>query len=166
MWRKQEDDGFRARGKTRANQAWYWEEQITGADVDYVVAGGYADVMIGHDAPNGIQGIDRVIRGNPHGFHIADILYAQEGRDLYTEAFRGVGPKFLFHGHYHFPVNEHIQRPGGEYEVDTTHVIGLDCEFSNYSMAVLDTDTQTAEHIDHTTLLFQYRKDNFTWPRS
>jgi len=145
----------------RANLHWYWEEQITGADVDYVKAGGYADVMIGHDAPNGIQGIERVIRGNPHGFHIADILYAQEGRDLLTEAFRAVAPRFYFHGHYHFPVNEEIRVRNDD---GWCHVIGLDCEFNNYSMAVLDTETLTARNINHNELLAEYRKENFVWP--
>jgi len=140
-----------------ANMNWYPEEQITGADVDYVKAGGYADVMVGHDAPHGIQGIESKIRGNPHGFHIADILYAEEGRLLLTEAFRGVAPMIYVHGHYHFPVNEYIQRPGADYG-DETHIIGLDCEAHNFSMAELDTADGVIYNIDHTTLLFQYRK--------
>lgn len=161
-WRKEDDDFHDARGTVRANRYWYPEEQITGADVDYVVAGGYADVMVGHDAPHGIQGIERVIKGNPHGFRQADLLYAEEGRILYTEAFRAVAPRFLFHGHYHFPVNEHIRAHN---EGGWCHVIGLDCEFSNYSMAVLDTEAGTAYNIDHKTLLFQYRKDGIAkWP--
>lgn len=159
-WRMQYD--ALSKNQYQANKHWYWEEQITGADVDYVKEGGYADVMICHDAPNGIQGIDRIIRGNPHGFHIADLLYAQEGRILLTEAFKAVSPKFFFHGHYHFPVNEEIRSHNDD---GWTHIYGLDCEFKNYSMAVLDTDTQTVEPIDHTTLLFNYRKDNFSWPK-
>ncbi|UDL16438.1 phosphatase [Microbacterium phage Zooman] len=155
-WRLQLDK--RSKDKYKANQLWYPEEQITGADVDYVKAGGYADVMIGHDAPHGIQGIERVIKGNPHGFHVADLLYAEEGRLLMTEAFRGVAPEFFFHGHYHTPVNENIQRPGGEYG-EITHVIGLDCEFNNYSMAVIDTETRTARNIDHYDLLMEFRNE-------
>jgi Predicted phosphoesterase len=164
-WRAAADRKRANKGEFQANQNWYWEEQITAADVDYVVAGGYADVMIGHDAPHGIQGIESRIKGNPHGFHIADILYAEDGRKLMTEAFQGVAPRFFFHGHYHFPVNEWIQRPKGEYGLDKTHVIGLDCEFNNYSMAILDTVEQSAWNVDHKTLLFQYRKDGIgTWP--
>ena len=150
-----------------ANKYWYAEEQITDADVDYTVSGGYADVMIGHDAPHGIQGIERVIRGNPHGFHVADLLYAEEGRLRMTEAFRGVAPEFFFHGHYHTPVNENIQRPGGEYG-DITHVIGLDCEFNNYSMATIDTETRTATNIDHDKLLAEFRDElnGRPWPKN
>jgi hypothetical protein len=162
-WRLQLDN--RSKDKYKANQLWYAEEQITQADVDYVVAGGYADVMIGHDAPHGIRGIERAIQGNPHGFHMADLLYAEEGRLLMTEAFRGVAPEFFFHGHYHTAVNENIQRPGGQYG-DITHVIGLNCEFNNYSMAVLDTETRTARNIDHNDLLTEFRGElngNRSW---
>lgn len=141
-----------------ANKAWYGEEQITQEDVDYTVSGGYADVMIAHDAPHGIRRIEEVIKGNPHGFNPVDLMYAEEGRILMTEAFRGVAPKIFFHGHYHFPVNEHLQRPGGEYG-ETTHVIGLDCEFNNYSMAILDTETQTARNLDHDQHLADFRAE-------
>ena len=147
-----------ARKPNNANKYWYAEEQITRADVDYTVAGGYADVMIGHDAPHGIQGIERVIKGNPHGFHPADLLYAEEGRLLMTEAFRGVGPSLFFHGHYHTPVNEYIQRPNGEWG-EETHVIGLDCEFNNYSMAIIDTQSRTARNINHNDLLSTFRAE-------
>ncbi len=149
-----------ARRSASANLDWYWEEQIRGEDVDYVVAGGYADVMIGHDAPHGIAGVENAIRG-PHNWHIADVLYAEEGRRLLTEAFRGVNPAFYFHGHYHMPIDEHIQVHGGEWG-EYTHVIGLNKEAHNFSTAILDTDTKIAYAIDHTTLLFQYRKDR-TW---
>lgn len=164
MWRKARDAAHQ--GKYQANQNWYPEEQITGADVDYAVAGGYADVMVCHDAPHGIQGIERAIKGNPYGFHIADLLYAEEGRKLLTEAFRGVGPEFFYHGHYHTPINEFIQRPSGEYG-DSTHVIGLDCEFKNYSTAILDTEARATYNIDHTKLLDEFRREmNKQWRSS
>ncbi len=163
-WRREDDAARKGwNGKEPTNLLWYWQEQITGADVDYTVAGGYADVMVCHDAPNGIQGIDSKIRGNPHGFHISDILYAQEGRDILSEAVRGVAPRFFYHGHYHFPVLEHIRAHN---DIGWTYVIGLDCEFNNYSTAILDTELGLTSNIDHTTMLFQYRKDNFTWPSS
>jgi len=158
-WRAAADRDFKAKGKTRANQYWYWEEQITGADVDYVVADGYADVMVCHDAPRGVPGVESQIKGNPHGFHVADILYAEEGRILLTEAFDAVAPKFFFHGHYHFPVNELIKTPGHD---SFTQVIGLDREFNNYSMGILDTETQIASNIDHKALLRQFRTEKFS----
>lgn len=164
MWRREYDS--RSKNKNQANKHWYFEEQITSADVDYVVQEGPADVMVCHDAPHGIQSIERVIKGNPHGFHVADLLYAEEGRILLTEAFRGVAPKVFFHGHYHFPVNELIQRPGAEYG-EFTQIMGLDCEFKNYSTAVLDTETLTAINLDHTEALDDFRKEmNKRWRSS
>jgi len=162
MWRKKNDDYYDARGKIRANRHWYPEEQITEADVDYVVTDGYADVMVGHDAPHGIRTIEDRISGNPLGFHIADILYAEEGRTLYTKAFKGVGPRYLFHGHYHFPVDESIQRPNAEFG-EETHVIGLHCELNNFSTAILDTETGGVYAVDHKKLLTTYRTGGATW---
>lgn len=158
-WRVEWDE--RKNEQYIANRAWYAEEQITWEDVEYVSAGGYADVMVCHDAPNGVQGIDRIIRGNPHGFDAADLLYAADGRNRLTEAFKAVSPLFFFHGHYHFPVNEEVRVHNQD---GWCQIIGLDCEFNNYSMAVLDTEKLKVEQIDHTQLLSDYRKDNFVWP--
>lgn len=141
-----------------ANKNWYSEEALTPEDVKYVSEGGYADVMVCHDAPHGVQGIDRVISGNPHGFKQVDLIYAEAGRNLMTEAFRAVAPELFFHGHYHTPVYEEIQRPGAEWG-ETTRIIGLDCEFNNYSMAILDTETGDAINIDHRDLLAEYRAE-------
>lgn len=145
-------------GRVYGDAPWYPEEQITQEDVDYVVAGGYADVMVAHDAPSGVPTIDKAIDGNPHGFNMIDVRYAEDGRRLITEAFRGVGPKYFFHGHYHIPVNDYIQRPNAEYG-EQTRIVGLDCNFRKHTMAVLDTETGEVERIDNTTHLFRYRKE-------
>lgn len=141
-----------------ANKNWYAEEALTPEDVRYASEGGYADVMVCHDAPHGVPTIDRAISGNPHGFQQVDLIYAEAGRNLMTEAFRAVAPKFFFHGHYHVPVYEEVQRPGAEWG-DVTEILGLDCEFKNYSMAILDTELQEAVHVDHTALLAEYRAE-------
>lgn len=140
------------RGSVRANMSWYAEEAITPEDVEYTVSLGAADVMVAHDAPFGVKQISDAIRGNPHGFRPSDLMYADEGRALLSEAVRGVSPRLFFHGHYHTPVYENIRRPGGEYD-EQTLVVGLDCEFNNYSMALLDTVTLTVQRVDHLLLI-------------
>lgn len=115
-----------------ARKSWWAQEMITQADVDRTVAGGYADVMICHDAPFGVSYIDRAISGNPFGFVEEDLKYADEGRKIMTEAFLGVKPHTFVHGHYHVPGSEYL----GE-----THMVGLDCEHRNGSVGFLDTDT-------------------------
>ena len=126
-------------------QTWWAAEMITQAEVDLVAAGGYADVMVCHDAPNGVKTIDLNISGNPHGFKPWDLEYAAEGRALMTQAFKAVAPRIFLHGHYHFLVEE---------RVDTTDVLGLSCDQNNFSLgsldteAILDNETTTAEPWD------------------
>lgn len=110
---------------------WWAEEAITPEDVALTIAGGYADVMVGHDAPFA-PSIQERIKGNPHGFRKDDLDYAYAGRVLMDEAFVGVKPKVFLHGHYHFPVFE---------TVNDALIAGLNCDGSNYSLGALDTDT-------------------------
>jgi len=119
----------------RNSKSWWAEEAITPDDVAKVVAGGYADVMLCHDAPHGVLTINANIAGNPHGFKQQDLEYAYEGRTLMTEAFTGVAPKVFVHGHYHFLVDE---------QVDNTHILGLNCDYQNFSLGALDTETLVA----------------------
>lgn len=118
---------------------WWDQELITEAEVDSVIAGGYADVMVTHDAPHSPT-IDARISGNPQGFEQIDIDYAEVGRMRMDRAFHGVAPKVLFHGHYHFPVNDTVAvvRDG---ERVPAIVVGLDCDGKRDSLATLDTET-------------------------
>lgn len=136
-WRRQRD------ANKPHDPCWWEAEAITLEDVSNVAAGGYADVMIGHDAPNGISTIQKNISSNPHGFKQVDLLYAAEGRELLTQAFRAVAPKYFFHGHYHFLVDEAVvvERDG---EYAQCHVIGLTNDQQNFSLGEFNTDSMTA----------------------
>lgn len=143
------DRGYRqtmSRDKNRP-PTWWAQESITQEDVDNVAAGGYADVMIAHDAPNGVDTISRRIHGNPFGFDPIDILYANDGRAMMDQAFRAVAPKLFIHGHYHFPVDEkvHVNRDG---ELGECHIFGLNKDEENFSFGELDIDTGEAKFID------------------
>lgn len=124
-------------------KSWWAEEAITGHDVDKVKAGGYADVMVAHDAPNGVSTIAREIGHNPFGFKPWDLEYAREGRALMTEAFLAVNPKFFFHGHYHFLVDEEVPTTDG-----TCRVFGLSCDNRVDSLGVFDTTTKGLNLLD------------------
>ncbi len=140
-------------------KSWFPGEAITPEDVAKVSAGGYADVMIGHDAPGGVVEIQRNIGGNPHGFKGVDILYAAEGRDLMTQAFRAVAPKFFFHGHYHFLVDEAIPvERDGQYA--QCHVLGLTNDQQNFSLGEFNTDSLTAWAWDIKEDYNKYRFDS------
>jgi hypothetical protein len=130
------DRSWRSRSQAHAKKRFLWweEEAITDEDVAKTVEGGYADIMVAHDAPY-VPSIDARIEGNPHGFEPADLMYAAEGRARMNTAFEGVKPKIFLHGHYHFLVNEIV----GE-----SHVLGLNCDEGNYSLGQLDLAKKTA----------------------
>lgn len=113
---------------------WWADEAITLDDMHRVADGGYADVMVTHDAPF-VPSIEEKIKDNPFGFKSWDLEYAFEGRTLMDDAFTAVKPKIFLHGHYHFAVAE---------TVNECRVVGLSCDYRNHSLGVLDTDTLEA----------------------
>ena len=128
---------------------WFPGEMITEEDVDRVVAGGYADVMVAHDAPENVPTIDARIKNNPHGFRADDLAYAAEGRSLMTRAFRGVSPRTFIHGHYHFLVDDMVPSPPRNAdealdEIPYTHILGLANDEQNYSLGHYDTVSKKA----------------------
>lgn len=100
------DRAWRWRRQRPGYPLWWSAEDITREDMDKTMDGGYADVMVAHDAPLGIRKIEKMISGNPFGFTAEDRLYADEGRKKMREVVDTVRPKLYFGGHYHFPVAE------------------------------------------------------------
>jgi hypothetical protein len=161
------DRGWRMRADAQhpgaKNPLWDPNEAITLEDVYNTVQGGHAEVMVAHDAPANVTSINRRIASNPHGFERADLLYAADGRELMTQAYRGVYPLTFIHGHYHFVVNEMIPRPNVDTEIFDdraawTHVVGLDCDGSAGSLGHYDTETRTAHVWDVTKDIADYNK--------
>jgi Calcineurin-like phosphoesterase len=145
---------------------WFPGEMITQEDVDLVVAGGYADVMVAHDAPMGVPTIDKAISSNPHGFRPADLLYAADGRKLMDDAFRGVRPRTFLHGHYHMLVDDMIRTPSNPNpglietaDVKWTHVLGLNCDGRNYFLGQYDLKARKADAWDIRPDIDRYNKE-------
>lgn len=143
------DRGWRL--KNSKTKTWWPQESITEEDVANVIAGGYADVMVGHDAPLGVPTIDRNIAGNPFGFDPVDLQYANEGRAMMDKAFRAVAPQLFIHGHYHFRVNDTIEVGSGR----NCRVMGLSKDEENYSLGELNTETGVSS-----ATLLDIRKDH------
>lgn len=128
-------------------QMWWPEELISLDDVQAVIDGGYADVMVAHDAPY-YSALDAYIAGNPFGFKQVDLDYADEARYRMHMAAHGVMPKLFLHGHYHFATDQMKGwatgegRPGHMKTADLagiTRIVGLNMEDQRNSVAVLDT---------------------------
>ncbi|GAB2461435.1 metallophosphoesterase family protein [Xylanimonas ulmi] len=87
----------RTLGKT-----WWLQEAITPVDVESVIAGGTADIMLTHDTPEpATRRVQQIIRANPGGWPADVREYCAEGRRRLTRAFNAVRPRVLLHGHYH-----------------------------------------------------------------
>lgn len=130
------------RAQGRSDRYWWPEEAITREDVDAVVAGGYADIMVGHDAPI-VEEIQKRIRDNPHGFEQRDIDYANENRKLMDEAVAGVKPKLTFSGHYHFAIADEIRWPDdpvSHIAGTVTNVVVFDRDTSENNFGFVETD--------------------------
>lgn len=102
-------------------RSWWPEEMMTEADVDAVASGGYADVMVTHDAPGppyACRKVVEILDTNPLGFSEAALAYATVGRERVTRAFEAVAPRLSVHGHYHVSDETAVRVAGAEY--DTT----------------------------------------------
>lgn len=85
----------------REGHSWWPEEMITEEHVAQTVAGGYADIMITHDSPSpGVRKVEEIVNGKSM-WSVAARAYSAQGRALMTQAFEGVKPRLLVHGHYH-----------------------------------------------------------------
>ena len=80
---------------------WWGQEAITYGDVMRTVAGGHADVMIAHDAPNGVPALSENSKNDNSKWSMEALHYAAQSRYMMTHAVDGVRPKVFFHGHYH-----------------------------------------------------------------
>ncbi|WP_062318114.1 metallophosphoesterase family protein [Demequina maris] len=128
------DRGWRlAHQQLTGQRTWWAGEAISDEDVQATIAGGPADIMVSHEAPQGVPSIEAAIQGNPHGFLPEDLAYAQEVRGRFTEAFTAVQPKLLLHGHYHRFVDE-----VATFEGFNTHVFGLSQDEDPRSLAMLE----------------------------
>jgi hypothetical protein len=130
---------------------WWAQEALTDEDVQKVIEGGEADVMVTHDAPLGAPTVESRIRDNPFGFTDDDLAYAHQGRTRMLKAFQAAKPKLFIHGHYHFFADDVWHVPSGPFTRDiqfTSHLVGLDCNTHNHSMGEFDTETLEVQVYD------------------
>lgn len=122
---------------------WWPSEAITQADVERCIAGGNADVMITHDAPDTpyqVPAVASICAYNPLGFSQTALAYAAAGRELMNAAYLGVAPKLLVHGHYHVADESAWTLPGRTYE---SRIWSLAADRQAGNIRYLDLETLT-----------------------
>lgn len=124
------------RDRLTEGRTWWPGEQIADADVDQVTAGGYADVMLTHDAPDPLNPkVQTVVERNPHGWSTEALAYAAVGRARVTRAFQAVKPRLLVHGHHHLADRATIRLHDTGWD---TEIVSLGMAGQPRSAAVLD----------------------------
>lgn len=119
---------------------WWPEEALTELDVELAIAGGRADVMLTHDAPEpATSKVAAIVAGNPAGWSAPALGYAARGRAMLTRAVDRIRPKLLVHGHFHVRDEAEVTRADGS----RYRILALDDEWSEGNVALLDLTTLT-----------------------
>ena len=105
-WRRDPGDSRQPRGLGA-------EEAIRPEDVAKVVEGGYADVMLAHDAPLAPYEVPSVaaIRSTRGVWSERATAYARVGAERMHQAFLGVHPRLFAHGRYHVSDETTVELP-------------------------------------------------------
>lgn len=114
---------------------WFAAERITDDDVDRCIADGQADIALTHDAPAGwtIPGLlDDATLASPLR---AELPACWSHRDQLKRITDAVTPELIVHGHYHSGYSRGVETSWGGMQV-----VGLDCDGTRNSMALLDCD--------------------------
>lgn len=122
------------------NVNWWEEEVITQNDADRAVIGGHVDVMIAHDAPDGIVRVAENIEEQGERWPLIAVRYAEENRSLITKVIEIVTPQLFFHGHHHIAYMEDAVFSG-----KPSKAVGLHKERNGKNVAILDIKTMLPE---------------------
>lgn len=114
---------------------WWKEEAITMGDVYRLAEAGPADIMISHDAPNGIDSL-KFLKRDTNKISEKAIAYSNESRKLMDAAVSIVQPSLLFHGHYHTYHDETV-----EFDGFSSRVIGLNRDLFQNNVSAFNLET-------------------------
>lgn len=121
---------------------WWHQEWITFADAERAVQGGHADIMICHDAPQGVR-IPNLTKTDGWGWPEDMVRASNEHRNIVRAVVDDVKPHFLFHGHYHEAYEAVLH--GEDY---VTYVIGLDRDGARWTDNVVVYDFDLEGFVD------------------
>jgi len=120
---------------------WFAAEMPTQHDVDLAIRGGTADVLLTHETiDGGTPATETILSHNPLGFSPDALDYSRQSRALVTQAWRGITPTLLFHGHMH--VADETRFPSGQ------QVISLGRDGQPRNLALLELPTLDWRWVD------------------
>jgi hypothetical protein len=136
------------------NFSWWSGEQISYGDVIRTREGGYADVFLAHDCPEGVPlfGGHKAGKGN---WSYEDLEYAEKSRKSLRSAVDRVQPRLFLHGHYHFLADytTYLEDELGSYY--PLHSVGFNKDEEKDNIAILSLPTLQLDFIDYKVRSFR-----------
>lgn len=123
----------------KEGKSWWTEEAITTEDVIRTGEGGYADVMLTHEAPLGIKVIEDLKDSTKDEFTPIELAYSHHSQRLLTYALETVRPKMLFHGHFHIGYHEEALFIDEDGQGFSTSVYGMNMNRHSRNIGILET---------------------------
>lgn len=121
------------RNQRRIGQSYWFEETITDDDVERAISQEHCDIMLSHDAPQGVA-IEAIFGRS--GKHYTQSPESEANRRKVRKIVDEVKPSHLYHGHYHFYYYQDLTVAFGNHRVK---VKGLGCDgMDGDSFTVID----------------------------
>ncbi len=114
--------------------SWWAEEQISMGDAYRTMDGGFAEIMLAHDAPTGVP----IPENHRSNWSREALAYAAQSSDTLRAVVDVVRPTMFFHGHYHIYYDKLVTL--GDFvanDVYKTRYIGLDRDTESNNIGVL-----------------------------
>jgi hypothetical protein len=122
----------------KENVSWWKEEIITAEDVLQLAGGGEADIMFAHEAPLGIETLEKLKRAHVDDWEPVELAYSYTSQKLMTRAVEAVRPRMFFHGHYHIGYEEEVLFVDQEGEGFGMAVYGMNMNRHTKNIGILD----------------------------
>lgn len=122
----------------KENVSWWPDEMITAEDVYRLAGEGEADVMLAHEAPLGIEALEKLKRSQSDEWEPVELAYSYKSQKLMTYAVEAVRPKMFFHGHYHFGYHEEMLFIDSQDEGFVMDVYGMHMNRHSKNIGILD----------------------------
>jgi hypothetical protein len=123
---------------------WSSAEQISDEDVAAAVSGGFVNVMLSHDAPEGIDLYDGH-ESAEDDWELRALTYAKRSRLQRRRVADVTQPELLFHGHHHKYADLITRLTDLHGEGHSLHSIGLGTDEQAGNLGVLNLGTTTFE---------------------
>lgn len=117
-------------------ESWWEQEKITDLDVDKAIAGGSADVVLAHDAPDDVA-LFESHRGGFLPVHVQE--YVDHSRSQMKRVVDVAQPHLYMHGHYHV-YKDHVTtlRVNDKYEFYDLRTVCLNKEYTTRNYGILN----------------------------